>query len=244
MSARIKYGLIGRNISYSFSPSYFARKFAALGIDATYEIFDVPDLENIHELLNRRDIAGLNVTIPFKEQIIPHLDGLSEAAQAIGAVNTIAFSNGKRVGHNTDYIGFTQSLKPLLDSNPLSALILGDGGASKAVAYALKQMGIPFRIVSRKAAGLTYQNLTPTLIAEHRLIVNTTPLGTFPNVDAAPDVPYEGFTSSHIAYDLIYNPSETAFMKKAADFGAKTVNGYDMLAGQAEAAWTIWQAGL
>jgi shikimate dehydrogenase len=243
MSAPNKYGLIGRNISYSFSPNYFAKKFDTLGIDATYENFDLPNLDSIEAILSRTDLGGLNVTIPYKEQIIPYLDELSPAAKAIGAVNTIAFRDGRRIGHNTDYIGFTESLKPHLDESPLSALILGDGGASKAVAYALNSLKVPFKIVSRTGK-FTYHDLTPILLTGHRLIINTTPLGTFPNVDDAPQIPYEGFTSSHIAYDLIYNPSETRFMKLAASHGAKTINGYDMLVRQAEASWALWQQTL
>ena len=244
MSAPNKYGLIGRNIGYSFSPTYFTQKFATLGIDATYENFDLPGLEHVEAILGRQDVAGLNVTIPYKEQIIPHLDELSPAANAIGAVNTIAFKSGRRIGHNTDYIGFIESLQPFLDESPLSALVLGDGGASKAVAYALNSLEIPFKIVSRDKSGITYQELTPVFIAEHRLVINTTPLGTFPDVDAAPNLPYEGFTPSHIAFDLIYNPGETQFMKRAASHGANTLNGYNMLVKQAEAAWAIWQQSL
>ncbi|HEY6144015.1 MAG TPA: shikimate dehydrogenase, partial [Flavobacterium sp.] len=184
-----------------------------------------------------------NVTIPYKEVVIPYLDQLSEIAAEIGAVNTIKFTeNGKLEGHNTDYYGFMKSLEPLLQPHHKKALILGTGGASKGVAYALKELGISYTIVSREAKGdiIDYNQINAATFDEYQIIINSTPVGTSPNIDAFPLIPYEYFTAKHIAYDLIYNPAETQFLKKAAAQGAQTKNGQDMLIFQAEKAWEIW----
>jgi len=237
------FGLIGRDIDYSFSRTYFREKFEREGWENfTYRNFDLATIETFPDILKTPCLSGLNVTIPYKEAIIPYLNEVSETACAIGAVNTIVFEDGKTVGHNTDYIGFSETLRPLLQASHDQALILGTGGASKAVAYALTELGIPYSIVSREGE-LNYGNLTKELLLKHPIVINCTPLGTHPNIDACPPLPYDGFTAEHIAYDLIYNPAETTFLANAKAFGATTKNGYDMLAAQAEAAWQLWQAG-
>lgn len=243
MSAKTKYGLLGRNIAYSFSRRYFAQKFADLGLDAVYENYDIPDLQNIKQIFETPGLKGLNVTIPFKQEIIPHLTRLSGAAKKIGAVNTISFESYGPVGHNTDYIGFSESLAPHLKDNHQKALILGNGGAAKAVAYALETLGIGYDFVVRGGDGIRYADLTPKTVNNYPIVINTTPLGTFPQTNECPDIPYEGFTPHHIAFDLIYNPLQTKFLQRAASCGAITLNGYEMLVGQAEAAWSIWQGG-
>lgn len=236
-----RFGLVGRNISYSFSPGYFSEKFRLLGIDADYRLYDLPDLSTLKALVTEEHLDGFNVTIPFKEEILPYLDGLSDEARAIGAVNTVAVRDGKLIGHNTDWIGFRDSLLPLLQPHHRKALILGTGGASKAIVYALTSLGIASEFVSRDKA-LAYDRVNATVMAESQLVINCTPLGTYPDVDAFPPLPYEHFSVDHIAYDLVYNPSLTQFLKRAAQHGAATKNGLDMLRGQAEAAWEIWQA--
>lgn len=241
MSAKIKYGLLGRNIAYSFSRGYFAQKFADLGLDAVYENYDVPNLQNLRQIFETPGLKGLNVTIPYKEAVIEHLTRLSGAAKKIGAVNTISFESDGPVGHNTDYIGFSKSLAPHLKDIHKKALILGHGGAAKAVAYALETLGIGHEYVTRSGDGLRYADLTTQMIAERKIVINTTPLGTFPQTDACPEIPYEGFSSHHIAFDLIYNPPQTEFLNRAGARGATILNGYEMLVGQAEAAWSIWQ---
>ena len=241
-----KFGLIGRNISYSFSQNYFSIKFKDEDItDATYENFDI---ENINlfkiEILNQNNIKGLNVTIPYKEDIIPFLDSLDKKAKKIGAVNTIKITKkGKTKGYNTDCYGFKKSLKPHLKKRHKKALILGTGGASKAIAFVLKKLGIKYSFVSRtssKQADFTYSELTEDIIDDHKIIINCTPVGTYPNTDHAPDIPYNFISKKHILYDLIYNPSETTFLKNGKQKGAKIINGYDMLVFQAEKAWKIW----
>lgn len=238
------YGLIGYPLEHSFSGNYFAEKFERENIeDCDYRLFP---LENIHEFedLKKQEIAGLNVTIPYKEQIIPYLDELDEHAEAIGAVNVIQFNNGKTKGYNSDYYGFKNSLLNFLPEDFKSkALILGTGGASKAIKQVLKDLSIPFKIVSRKEGfDFTYEELNskPEVLADFHLIINTTPLGTYPKVEVKPNFPYEALTESHYLYDLVYNPSETAFIKAGAAKGAKTINGLEMLVGQAEKSWEIW----
>lgn len=243
MSAKIKYGLLGRNIAYSFSRGYFAQKFADLGLDAVYENYDVPDLQNINQIFETPGLKGLNVTIPYKQEIIPHLTRLSGAAKKIGAVNTISFESDGPVGHNTDYIGFIKSLTPHLKDIHQKALILGNGGAAKAVAYALETLGIRYDFAVRNGDGIRYADLTTQTINEYPIVINTTPLGTFPQTGECPDIPYEGFTPHHIAFDLIYNPPQTEFLRRAAHHGANIRNGHEMLVEQAEAAWSIWQGG-
>lgn len=243
------YGLIGRTLGHSFSRDYFNRKFEAEGIDAEYVNFELPDIGDLMEALAETpNLCGLNVTIPYKEQVIPYLNALSDNARAIGAVNTIAVDYDSRggitlTGHNTDVVGFTDSIRPLIKPDMLRALILGTGGASKAVAHGLRELGIVPTFVSRSPGEgrLTYADLTPEVMQEHLVIVNTTPLGMWPAVDSAPDIPYNLLTPSHLCYDLIYNPDVTTFMRRASEQGATVKNGLEMLLLQAFAAWQIWQ---
>ena len=239
------YALVGRNISYSFSRRYFAEKFAKEQItDCEYINFDIPYIEELPALIAATPtLAGMNVTIPYKEAALPLLDLQSEALMAIKACNTIKIlPSGKLKGDNTDYIGFRDSLIPYLQPHHNRALILGTGGASKAVAFALSQLGISFLLVSRKssAIAISYHELTKEIIENHSLIINTTPLGTFPKTEAFPPIPYQWITSQHLLYDLIYNPEKTTFLAKGATQGATILNGYPMLVLQAEAAWKIW----
>ncbi len=240
-----KFGLIGRNISYSFSKKYFAEKFSQdLFDDCTYENFDIPSIEEFPTILkNNPDLKGLNVTIPYKESIIPYMDTLSEKAFKIGAVNVIRFTKkGNLKGYNSDWFGFKKSLEPLLQSHHKKALILGTGGAAKAVAYALEQLGIFYTYVSRDASENTidYSRINATTFDNYQIIINCTPLGTSPNIKELPPIPYTFFTEKHIAFDLIYNPEETQFLKKAKKKGAVIKNGKEMLIFQAEKAWKIW----
>jgi shikimate dehydrogenase len=245
-SVQYSFGLIGKQISYSFSRGYFAEKFKKLNLDHhVYENFDLAAITEFPNLLAQRpDLKGLNVTIPYKEAIIPYLVDLSAEAKAIGAVNTIAFRDGLPIGHNTDAHGFDAALRPFLKAHHFKALLLGTGGASKAVAHVLEQRGIPFTFVSRSAkiGGLTYQELTPTIIKEHPLIINCSPLGTFPNIEDKPALPYSGITPQHLLFDLIYNPGKTAFLAAGQARGASICNGLKMLEEQAEKAWDIWTA--
>ncbi|PZX94803.1 shikimate dehydrogenase [Flavobacterium aquariorum] len=240
-----RFGLLGRNISYSFSKGYFTEKFSKEHFEGcTYENFDIPEINNFTELKeNNADLNGLNVTIPYKESVIPFLDKLSKNAQQIGAVNTIKFTKkGKLKGYNTDYYGFKKSLEPLLQPHHKKALILGTGGASKGVAFALDQLDITYTFVSREAKQncIDYSVINATTFDNYQIIINCTPVGTSPNVDLFPLIPYEFFTEKHIAYDLIYNPAETQFLNKAKAHGAQIKNGLDMLIFQAEKAWKIW----
>ena len=240
-----RFGLLGRNISYSFSKGYFTDKFNSENfVGCTYENFDIPEIAAFPEVIkNTSDLKGLNVTIPYKETVIPFLDKLSKKAELIGAVNTIKITKkGKLKGYNTDYYGFKKSLEPLLQPHHKKALILGTGGASKGVAFALDELDIPYTFVSREAKenGIDYDRINATTFDNYQIIINATPVGTSPNVDAFPLLPYEFFTEKHIAYDLIYNPAETQFLKKAKQQGAQIKNGLDMLIFQAEKAWKIW----
>lgn len=240
-----RFGLLGRNISYSFSKGYFTDKFNSENFaGCTYENFDIPEIDAFAEVIkNTSDLKGLNVTIPYKETILPFLDTLSKKATLIGAVNTIKITKkGKLKGYNTDYYGFKKSLQPLLLPHHKKALILGTGGASKGVAFALDELGIPYTFVSRelKENTIDYKRINATTFDNYHIIINATPVGTSPNVEAFPLIPYEFFTDKHIAYDLIYNPAETQFLKKAKQHGAQIKNGLDMLIFQAEKAWKIW----
>lgn len=235
------YGLIGKNISYSFSRNYFANKFKKENIkNSQYINFDIDNLSELNNIFNT-DNYGFNVTIPYKEAIIPYLDSLDFHAEKIGAVNTIKLENGKKIGFNTDWIGFKKSIEPLLNSHHTKALILGTGGASKAVIYALDQLKIETLMVSRYGE-ISYEDLSEEIIQNHAIIINCTPVGTFPNVDAAPEIPYHFITKNHLAYDLIYNPAETLFLKKCKEKGAVVKNGLEMLEIQAEASWKIWNS--
>jgi shikimate dehydrogenase len=240
-----RFGLLGRSINYSFSKGYFTEKFSNENFEnCTYENFDIPEINFFTELIkNNPDLKGLNVTIPYKETVIPFLDKLSKKATIIGAVNTIKFTKkGKLKGYNTDYYGFKKSLDPLLQPHHKKALILGTGGASKGVAFALDQLGITYTFVSREATenSIDYTRLNATTFDNYTLIINCTPVGTSPNIDLFPSIPYEFLTEKHIAFDLIYNPAQTQFLKKAAAQGAQTKNGLDMLIFQAEKAWSVW----
>lgn len=243
-----QYGLVGKNISYSFSKDYFSKKFADNDLTGySYENFDIHDISEFPEILkNNPNLKGLNVTIPYKESIIPFLDKLSDKASKIGAVNTIKFTKkGKLKGYNTDCFGFQKSLQPLLQPHHKKALILGTGGASKAVAFVLEQLGILYTFVSREANenSIDYHRINATTFDNYQIIINCTPMGTSPNITDCPAIPYEYFTSRHIAFDLIYNPSETLFLQKAKSNGAVTKNGLEMLIFQAEKAWKIWNKG-
>ena len=241
------FALVGRNISYSFSRRYFAEKFAQEKItDCEYINFDIPTIEALPALIRATPtLVGMNVTIPYKEAVLPLLDQQSEELVAIKACNTIKIgSSGQLKGYNTDYIGFRDSLVPYLKPHHNRALILGTGGASKAVAFALSQLGIPYQLVSREASSvaLSYHELTKGVIQSHFLIVNTTPLGTSPKTEEFPPIPYQWITREHLLYDLIYNPEKTTFLAKGEVQGATILNGYPMLVLQAEAAWKIWNS--
>ncbi|WP_035478838.1 shikimate dehydrogenase family protein [Gelidibacter mesophilus] len=240
-----KFGLIGKNISYSFSKAHFTAKFENEELPYTYQNFDIEDISKVPEILKQEtDIVGLNVTIPYKEQIIPYIDSLHRTAEKIGAVNTIKFyPSGKTKGFNTDYYGFTKSIEPFLKSHHKKALILGTGGASKAIAYALKKLKIRFEYVSRSPnpkAAYVYADLTEDIINAHQVIINCTPIGTHPKVNECPDIPYDGITKTHLLFDLIYNPTQTKFLMCGEIQGAAICNGSKMLEYQAEKAWEIW----
>lgn len=242
MSKKI-FGLIGRDISYSFSRNYFAEKFTKMHIlDCEYVNFDISHISKISSI-DLSKVKGLNVTIPYKKEIIQLLDRLDSAAAEIGAVNTIKIVDGKLIGYNTDVYGFQKSIEPLLTNQHQKALILGTGGAAEAVAYVLDKLNIPYVFVSRnsKEGAITYQELSKEVISSHQIIINCTPVGTFPNVGKAPQIPYEFVTESHLLYDLIYNPEETLFLKKGKERGAIIKNGYEMLVLQAEKSWKIWE---
>ena len=241
------YGLIGKKLIHSFSADFFNKKFQQEGINEEYRLFPIPDLDDLPLLLALNpDLKGLNVTIPYKQKVIPYLSELSEEAKNIGAVNVIkvVYKNEKIIlkGYNSDCIGFKNSLVPLLNNDIKKALILGTGGASKAVAYVLECLGIAYKFVSRspKEGQLSYSELSSDVLSKTLLIVNTTPLGMFPKVDEYPPIPYHLLTPKHLCYDLVYNPEETQFMKIARSYGAKVKNGLEMLELQALAAWDIW----
>ena len=236
------YGLIGKNISYSFSREYFSNKFKTEKISSKYLNFDLIDINQIYKLTKEFNLSGLNVTIPYKESIIQFLDETDSKAKQIGAVNTIKFFNNKMIGYNTDYIGFKNSLQNISNINiPKNALILGTGGASKAVKFALSELGIRFKTVSRvkNNADYTYQEIDKYII-DKKLIINCSPVGTFPNIKDSPKIPYQYLTSENFLYDLVYNPDKTLFLKKGDEIGCFTKNGVEMLKIQAEKAWEIW----
>lgn len=244
------YGLIGYPLGHSFSKKYFSEKFAREGIDdAQFELFPLPDIAGLPGLLSAHpSLRGLSVTIPHKQTVIPHLDVLDETAQAVGAVNCIKIEQGQLSGYNTDVIGFEQSLETIAPeqwtADGGAAIVLGTGGASRAVAYVLKKRGIPFRFVSRNPAGdnsMSYDDFHHLSTRQYSLIVNTTPVGTFPDADNCPEVPFERLTPKHLVYDLIYNPSETLLLQRARAKGCFVKNGLEMLHLQAEANWRIWQ---
>ena len=244
-----RFGLVGKDISYSFSKKYFTEKFATLGLKhyeyVNYDLQMIEDFKN--KVMKDLDIlGGLNVTIPYKESIIPFLDEIDEEARSIAAVNTIKILDDKRLkGFNTDAYGFETSLKSCWRGNEKGALILGTGGASKAVAHVLRKLGISFLFVSRSKSSdhmIRYQDIDRMMMQEHEMIINCSPIGTFPEIEARPDLPYEFLTSKHLLYDLIYNPEKTAFLKMGEKAGAIISNGSSMLAYQADRSWAIWNS--
>lgn len=242
-----KYGLIGYPLGHSFSIGYFNEKFANENIDAQYINFEIPSIDNLVEVLSSNpQLRGLNVTIPYKEQVIRYLDSISPEAQAIGAVNVIRVSQkGNQTflrGFNSDVIGFTKSIEPLLERYHRKALILGTGGAAKAVDYGLKSLGLETQMVSRsrKTGAITYDDVKAETIEEYNVLVNCTPLGLYPNVDLCPTLPYNAMNSRTLLYDLLYNPDETLFMRKGLEQGATVKNGLEMLLLQAFASWEFW----
>lgn len=242
-----KYGLIGFPLGQSFSQKHFTNKFNKENIDAKYLNFELESIGEFPEIIeDNEDIKGLNVTIPYKEKVMPFVNELDKEAEEVGAINTIRVheKDGKKclTGYNTDVYGFEQSIKPFLKSHHTQALILGTGGASKAVKFVLNKLGIYFKMVSRdkKTNCFTYADITDEVILEYKLVINSTPLGMFPNIEDSPMLPYNSVTTQHLFYDLIYNPSETKFLAKAKANGATTINGQEMLIKQAEKAWEIW----
>lgn len=240
------YGLIGEKLGHSFSKKYFTEKFENEKIDAQYNLYELPNITEFPSLLARNEFDGLNVTIPYKEKIIYYLDELDTIAKEVGAVNTIRFKRyGGRThikGYNTDVIGFTNSIKPLLQPHHKHALILGTGGASKAVAFSLSRMGIEYKFVSRNGNfdSFTYPQITKDIIDKYEVIVNCTPVGMYPKTDIAPGIPFQHLTNKHLLFDLIYNPEKTLFCQLGEEHGATVKNGLEMLHGQATAAWFIW----
>lgn len=253
-----KFGLIGQSLQHSFSQKYFTDFFKREKLPHSYSNFEMENIEGLRELIKTEQLSGLNVTIPYKEDVIPLLDEIDPAAKDIGAVNVLKVYNGKLIGYNTDHIGFRKSLTRALrlskgldhvqqdpsraSGSDLKALILGTGGASKAIKYSLKQLGIDFLQASRSDSSSTinYSELTEELVSDHSLIINCTPLGTFPKIDEKPAIPYEGITADHILYDLVYNPAETAFLKEGKARDATILNGAEMLRVQAEESWKTW----
>lgn len=237
-----EFGLLGKNISYSFSKKYFEEKFKKLFLkNHSYNFFDISEIENVTRFLENPNLVGMNVTIPYKQAIIPFLDELSDEALQIGAVNCVSFQNGKKIGYNTDAFGFEKTLLINKKDYHKKALILGDGGAAKAVKYILDKHNIEHQTVSRKSE-INFENLTEDLVKDSLLIIQTTPVGTFPNVDDSVQFPFDAITDKHYVIDLIYNPSETAFLRHCAEKGATTLNGFYMLEQQAEKAWQIWNS--
>lgn len=244
MAIQKQFGLVGKNIDYSFSKKYFTEKFEKENLfNHSYQNFDIQSVFEITQIIKNPNLCGFNVTIPYKEEIIPFLDKISKKAKKIGAVNTIKITKkGKLKGYNTDFYGFQKSLSNLLNENHKKALILGTGGASKAVAFALKNLGIHFTFVSQKDRRdyLSYEKLNGSIFQEYQIIINCTPLGTFPEINSCPNIPYNLLNNNHIIFDLVYNPEETIFLQKAKQHGATTKNGMEMLVFQAEKAWEIW----
>lgn len=242
MSNQRLFGLIGYPLSHSFSSKYFNEKFENEGLDCRYVNFESPELPDLNQLFYENpDLVGLNVTIPYKSDIISSLHEIEEDAQQIGAVNVIHFKDGLMLGYNTDHVAFRKTIEKI-DREIKGALILGSGGASKAVGFALGKMGIKYSIISSsgKDGCLSYEDMNDTLLTKNQLIINTTPLGNFPNIETFPPIPYGYLNESHILYDLTYNPPESAFLKKGMEKGSFIKNGYDMLLKQAQLSWEIW----
>ena len=233
------FGLIGKSLEHSFSSQYFNEKFFKEGItDTQYLNFELKDISEFKQLIEKNKLSGLNITIPYKESIIPFLDELNEEAKEIGAVNTIQFSNGKTIGHNTDHIGFTNSIQPLLEDRN-KAIILGDGGAAKAIKYALKKLNIEYKTINRNTS-FDYLDITKQITGYYTIIINTTPVGSYPNINDFPKIPYEYLNQNYLLFDLIYNPNETKFLAYGKAKNAQTKNGLEMLQLQAEESWNIW----
>ena len=233
------FGLIGKSLEHSFSSQYFNEKFFKEGItDTQYLNFELKDISEFTELIKTHKLSGLNITIPYKESIIPFLDELNEEAKEMGAVNTIQFRNGKTIGHNTDHIGFTNSIKPLLEDRN-KAIILGDGGAAKAIKYALKKLNIEYKTINRNTS-FDYLDITKQITGYYTIIINTTPVGSYPNINNFPKIPYEYLNQNYLLFDLIYNPNETKFLAYGKAKNAQTKNGLEMLQLQAEESWNIW----
>jgi len=241
-----QFGLIGYPLSHSFSEKYFTEKFKNETIvNCQYTLFDIKNIEQFPSLIKNtsNNLIGLNVTIPYKETILPFLNQLDDISTQIGAVNTIKLKGGKLIGYNTDYYGFKQTLKPFINTHHQRALILGTGGASKAVHFVLQELNIDCLFVSRNPKNkneISYEEVNEYVIKYHQIIVNTTPVGMFPNITAMPNIPYQNLTQNHLLYDLIYNPTETPFLKKGKEKGCIILNGYQMLVIQAEKSWEIW----
>lgn len=238
------YGLLGKSLSHSFSKKYFTQKFIDLGLsDHEYVNIEIGSIEELSGRLKKQPLLGFNVTIPYKETIIPFLDEVDEVAKQIGAVNTVVVKDGRLVGYNTDAFGFHQSIKPFFKPQHERAFVLGTGGASKAVEYVLKQYGVDVFFASRKGTNgsvLNWNDINENVVKHHLLIVNTTPLGMFPDVDSKPDIPYSALTDQHLLVDLVYNPEETLFLKLGKEKGARILNGLTMLQQQAEKSWEMW----
>ena len=245
---KVTFGLVGKNISYSFSRGYFAEKFQKLGLENhQYVNFDLQEISLLEDIIKAKEngLKGLNVTIPYKQDVQPFLNSIDADAKEIGAVNTIKLNeDGTVVGYNTDVYGFQKSLEPLLKPHHTKALILGTGGASKAVAFAFKKLGIEYKFVSRTASEnkWSYDDLNKEIIQEYTVIVNCSPLGTSPKVELKPEIPYQFLNSNHLLYDLIYNPAETTFLRMGKEQGAVIKNGLEMLELQAEKSWSIWNS--
>jgi shikimate dehydrogenase len=245
------YGLIGKKLGHSFSKAYFEKKFKSQQINAQYLNFELDEIGQLKNIIkNYPELVGLNVTIPFKKSVMDFIDQMDEVAEKVGSVNTLKIDrSGNEIfvsGYNTDVIGFEETLKPLLaDRKSVAALILGTGGASNAVAFVLAKLGIPHVFVSRapeNSSHISYKGLTPEMVKSHKLIINTSPVGMYPSMDEAPDIPYTYLGEDHILYDLIYNPEETLFLNNGREKGATTMNGLKMLELQAEASWNIWHS--
>ncbi|MFO7702497.1 MAG: shikimate dehydrogenase [Psychroflexus maritimus] len=238
-----KYGLIGKNIDYSFSKKYFTKKFKSENIEASYENFDIKNITEFLQIIKQeKKLVGLNVTTPYKVEILPYLDQIDKQAEIIGAVNTIKINNAKLIGYNTDAFGFVKSIFTRIENHHEKALVLGSGGASKAIVKGLKSMSIDAKIVSREPqkGAINYSDLSEELMNEYFLIINCTPVGTYPYESNCPDIPYKFLTQKHFLYDLVYNPPMTKFLALGNQQGAKIINGSKMLTYQAERAWQIW----
>lgn len=240
-----QFGLIGYPLGHSFSKKFFSEKFEREGLtDCHYELFPIKNIGELPALLEANpQLEGLNITIPYKQQVITYLNDTENLPQGLNACNCIKINNGQLTGYNTDTVGFEKSFTKKLKTQHSRALVLGNGGAASAVFFVLKKLGIPFEVVSRQlhaGSTYTYSQLTPDLVATHTIIINTTPLGTYPNIDQCPDIPYNAISSNHYLFDLVYNPAKTLFLQKGEEKGATIENGYDMLVEQALESWRIW----